>query len=130
MLSSRPNVNMSQVVSILKVDIIYGRLYLGALYLCLFLHTSGCFLILIGKQSHLYGHNSYIMEYTSGVNDNIDMYIQALFFILTTFTTVGFGDIYPQNMYEVGYLMFLEFIGVFGFSYIMGTIASILNAVD
>jgi hypothetical protein len=75
MLSSRPSVNMSQVVSILKVDIIYGRLYLGALYLLLFLHTSGCFLILIGKQTHLYGLPSYCIEYTSGVNDDFDMYI-------------------------------------------------------
>jgi hypothetical protein len=49
---------------------------------------------------------------------------------LETFTTVGYGDIYPQNYIEVSYLLFLELIGVTGFSYIMGTIGSIMTCID
>ena len=73
---------------------------------------------------------SYLTEYKSGVNNNFDLYVQAVHFILTTFTTVGFGDLNPKNYLEVMYLIFLEVIGVTGFSYIMGTIGSIMTCID
>lgn len=39
------------------------------------------------------------------------IYGRTIYFILTTITTIGYGDIYPTNLNEYGYVIVLEMIG-------------------
>lgn len=52
-------------------------------------------------------------------------YPAAVYFIISTFTTVGYGDFSPHETFEIFLVMVLELIGLAFFSYIMGTLSSI-----
>jgi hypothetical protein len=49
-----------------------------------------------------------------------------LYFVTTTLTTVGYGDIKGQTVYEYIFVMLVEFTGIMFFSFIMGSINNIL----
>lgn len=54
-------------------------------------------------------------------------YLVSLYYIFTTLTTVGYGDVRPTNLQERILGIFLAFLGVIAFTY---TIAGISNAIN
>jgi len=50
------------------------------------------------------------------------IYLRALYWVVTTLTTVGYGDIKGFTSLEYQYTMFVEFVGILFFSFIMGSI--------
>ena len=50
------------------------------------------------------------------------IYVNAAYFILTTITTVGYGDISGHTKYEYLFSMCVEFVGLTFFSLLTGTI--------
>ena len=53
----------------------------------------------------------------------IDLFINAFYFILTTITTVGYGDINGNTTTELLFSMCVEFVGLTFFSFLTGTIS-------
>jgi len=53
----------------------------------------------------------------------LTIYVNAFYFILTTITTVGYGDISGSTTYEYLFSMCVEFIGLTFFSFLTGTIS-------
>jgi hypothetical protein len=53
----------------------------------------------------------------------LEIYVNAFYFILTTITTVGYGDITGSTTSELLFSMFVEFVGLTFFSYLTGTIS-------
>jgi len=51
------------------------------------------------------------------------IYVNAFYFILTTITTVGYGDISGSTTNEYLFSMCVEFIGLTFFSFLTGTIS-------
>ena len=51
------------------------------------------------------------------------IYVNAFYFILTTITTVGYGDITGNTTNEYIFSMCVEFIGLTFFSFLTGTIS-------
>jgi len=54
------------------------------------------------------------------------VYITSLYWVVTTLTTVGYGDIFGSTDAEYIYTMIVEFIGILVFSIIMSTVNSFL----
>lgn len=54
----------------------------------------------------------------------------SFYFVLTTVTTVGYGDISATNYAERIFCIFLLFVGVITFAYASGQMASILTSQD
>ena len=58
------------------------------------------------------------------------IYIQSFYFIVTTMTTVGYGDMTVDTVGEQVFCMILMLFGVFYFSMISGSLTSILATLD
>lgn len=59
-----------------------------------------------------------------------DIYVASLYYILTTVTTVGYGDITPVNTGERVYAIFLTVVGGAIYGYIIASMASIVSSLD
>jgi len=57
-------------------------------------------------------------------------YMTSFYFVVVTMTTVGYGDILPHTIYEQFYVVLLMMGGVFVFSLVTGSLASILAQMD
>jgi len=53
----------------------------------------------------------------------VEIYANAFYFILTTITTVGYGDITGNTTPELLFSMIVEFVGLTFFSFLTGTIS-------
>jgi hypothetical protein len=58
--------------------------------------------------------------------DKKGIYIAAIYWVITTLTTVGYGDYTGYTEEEYLFEMAVEFIGIGFFSFFMGSINSIL----
>jgi len=61
---------------------------------------------------------------------NIEVYITAFYFTVTTLVTVGYGDITAYSLEEKAFAILLMLLGVVSFSFATGTIASIITSFD
>jgi len=83
-------------------------------------HLLSCFLIVSGT--------GWLAEYQEVSLAVSSEYIAALYWALTTMSTVGFGDIIPHSDAERVYAMIAMAIGVTFFGYMVGTITSVITA--
>ena len=56
------------------------------------------------------------------------VYVLAVYFIVTTLVTVGYGDYKGYTPTEYLFQMMLEFLGIGVFSYLMGSINSLVSS--
>ena len=61
---------------------------------------------------------------------NYDLYVRAVYFTVTTITTVGFGDISPGTNIEMKFGVVVMISGVIAFSYATGALSSIISNID
>ncbi len=62
--------------------------------------------------------------------DEIDNYILAFYWTITTLTTIGYGDITPNTNAQYLYTMGVQLMGVAVFGYIIGNVTSVLANLD
>ena len=58
------------------------------------------------------------------------LYLTSFYFIITTMTTVGYGDISGQNNLERPVSIFIMLVGVISFSFATGSLSSIMSNYD
>jgi len=93
-------------------------------------HLMACMWIIIGNQDGGWVL-SFVEEQQLATGDptlvaydfKIEIYVNAFYFILTTITTVGYGDINGTTTYELLFSMCVEFVGLTFFSFLTGTIS-------
>lgn len=57
-------------------------------------------------------------------------YLRALYWTVTTMTTIGYGDITPHTNIEYGFVIVVMLLGATMYAYIIGNIASIISNID
>merc|ERR1719409_605142 len=58
------------------------------------------------------------------------LWLHSIYFVLTTFTTVGFGDITPFQESEVAFACLLQMAGAIIFFLVMQSCMQVVNYVD
>ena len=95
-------------------------LELGALIL-LSAHFWSCGFILIGRENSA-AENSWTQHFTQGGGE---LYVNAIYFAIISMTTIGYGDITPQNSTEKLYVILMAIVSSGNFAYTVNTIGQI-----
>ncbi len=57
-------------------------------------------------------------------------YLRALYWTITTLTTIGYGDITPSTNAQMLYVIFIEITGAAMYGFIIGNIANLITNID
>lgn len=99
----------------------------------IFIHVFACLWVMIYDMEKDFGTEFWI-DSCYGFGDSnakhFEMYLCSCYFIMTTVSTVGYGDISPKNSIERVFGSLLMFLGVLSFTFVSGALASILQSHD
>ena len=59
-----------------------------------------------------------------------ELYLMSIYFVITTMTTVGYGDISAGTMQEQMFCIMLMILGVVIFTFLSGALASMIGSMD
>lgn len=85
--------------------------------------------IFIGKYDET-SKDNWIYKSQSIDSPDSDLYIDAFYFTITTLVTVGYGDITAESQKEKVLCCILMIMGVISFSYMTGSLSSIIASYD
>lgn len=74
--------------------------------------------------------NSWVAVQGIAQADAATQYLRALYWVVTTVATVGYGDIVPANNYEYAFAVGVMLIGAFMYAFIIGNIANLMRNLD
>lgn len=89
-----------------------------------------CYLGIIDKDLPLNQRKSWAYVNNFDYHSKAELYIYAIYWVLQTITTVGYGDYPGHTQKEYIFSMALEFIGLTFFSFMMGSINNMLKRSD
>ena len=95
----------------------------------LLLHTMSCFWFLVAKLDD-FPPDCWIFRYNFEGASADDLYIDSLYFTITTITTVGYGDRSPETKTEKIFGCILMIIGVIAYTMLISQLTSIISAND
>ncbi|NNM53929.1 MAG: cyclic nucleotide-binding domain-containing protein [Spirochaetales bacterium] len=62
--------------------------------------------------------------------DDVSLYLRALYWTVTTMTTIGYGDITPHGNSQILFVIFIEVFGAGMYGYVIGVVASLISNFD
>lgn len=129
-LVNKNNKIMKYVSSIFKVHIALERLIWFLITFLLLVHILACLWVFIGKFNILESDKNWIFKTKMQDFDDWSIYLAAVYWATTTLTTVGYGDIKAYNKYERIFACLSMMIGIFLYSYIIGSLTNLLSNLD
>ena len=102
------------------IKVVCKIIYIAHIIACLF-HSIGSLMIDLNERSWLN-----VIDKTY-LNDWKVRYIYCIYWAVTTLITVGYGDVTPQNPYEILFTIFVILIGCGTFAYGINSVGSILT---
>ena len=119
----------SHLQEFLKIGAAFERLIFTLLTFALIVHIVACGLVIIANIENR-GPETWIARKSYYDETNINLYLSAVYFCITTITTVGFGDITPETSLEKSYIAIIMMLGVVGFSFATSTMTSLMTSLD
>lgn len=74
--------------------------------------------------------NDFIKNFQLEAEDSGKKFIKTWYFIFSTLVTVGYGDFYATNKYEMGFAVILVLAGPTWFAFMMGISINIINSLQ
>lgn len=104
------------------------RILTWALLFAVLCHNLACLWFLVGELAE----DGWVMRYNYTHSDKGEQYVAAIYFIVTTITTVGYGDITGGggSAAEQAFGIFLMLIGVVSYSVALSSFMSAISALN
>lgn len=114
---------------IFKISIQKERLLIFSLLFLIMVHTLGCLWFIIANLSKDQ-EETWIYRYNYQNKPTYDQYIASIYFIITTVTTVGYGDFHAHTVSERIFGCGLMIIGVVSYTMAISYLTSLISARD
>ena len=88
-----------------------------------FLHITACVHIIIGRNSY----PNWIIKNSLSEENFIIIYLCSIYFLITTITSVGYGDITGTGINEYIFQIFLLLIGIIAYSWLISSISNYIR---
>lgn len=119
---------INHFTSELKISSGVERIMFFVGFFLLLIHIFACLFIFLDEIESERG--GWLDHVSFAAYSNVDQYITACYFIMTTISTVGYGDISASTRLERCFMIVLMLIGVSSFTFISGALSSILSNYD
>eukprot|EP00163_Fabomonas_tropica_P022173 TRINITY_DN3868_c0_g1_i1.p1 TRINITY_DN3868_c0_g1~~TRINITY_DN3868_c0_g1_i1.p1 ORF type:complete len:368 (-),score=63.87 TRINITY_DN3868_c0_g1_i1:47-1150(-) len=96
--------------------------------LLMFIHWFGCFWFLLASLKDFTG--TWAEAYGVGHESLWTQYLTSVYFAFQTVTTLGYGDIVPQNDDERLFFFCVMLLGLSVYGWLLGSLASLIHASD
>ena len=110
-----------------KLSIVFTLVYLSALMMTI-AHWAACGFYYMSQSSD--SVNSWIVTFQMENSEQVDQYVTALYWAVTTLTTTGYGDIVPITTYERIYGIVIMVMSAGVFSYFIGKIGTVIAMIE
>ena len=98
----------------------YFELYISVIIFLSCLHIVACIFIFIGKNQF----ENWILNFGFGNYNFYNLYFIAIYYIITTVTTVGYGDLSCVTPIEKIFGLFMEIVGIIAYSFALSSISN------
>lgn len=120
---------MESLVNFLKTYSGVTRLITAVFVVLLITHFSACMWYYSARLDD-FNPDTWVVRYNFQDDNRSKLYISALYWSLTTLTTVGYGDISAYTTGEQVICMLWMMFGVGFYSFTVGTLSSVLSSMD
>ena len=111
----------------MKIGIGVQRLFLFTFFFLVFCHMVCCLWVMVADYQGMVGT---WMDSLYQTASNYEIYVSSIYYAITTITTVGYGDISGNTSNEKLFCIVAMITGVLSFSFISGSLSSILQNSD
>jgi hypothetical protein len=113
---------------ILKISIAFERIFWFVFTYFIFLHLVACLWVFVGNLEPSSQNWISIGGYQDA--DSVELYIISLYWTITTFATVGYGDIVATNLIEKTFTVIVMTLGIIFYSYSVSSLTNVLSTID
>jgi hypothetical protein len=114
---------------VLSFSIGFERFIFFLVFMVVLVHLAACSYFFIGSLASDIRDSWYYQRDIQDDN-NFDLYVTCLYFVFTTITTVGFGDISGGTSEERIFCIFLMILGVLAFSFTTSSLSTLITNMD
>lgn len=113
---------------LLKISMAFERIFWFVFTYLILVHLVTCLWVFVGK----FDMTSINWIHIGGYEDEPeeDLYVISLYWTVTTFTTVGYGDIVATNISEKLFTIIVMTIGIIFYSYSVSSLTNVLSNLD
>ncbi|TNV85871.1 hypothetical protein FGO68_gene14280 [Halteria grandinella] len=129
-ISKIKNKEVRNLSEIIKISAATERFIYLIITFTVMQHVVACLWIFVAKMDDDSSKANWIYIKDMVDENDQDVYVTALYFTVTTLVTVGYGDITPQSSQEKIFCMVIMIIGIVTFSYMTGSLSSIIQSID
>ena len=104
----------------------YGNFLIHLIAVSLSLHIVACIFIFIGKNDY----PNWIVHFNYNNKSFKELYLIAIYYTITTLTTVGYGDITCISSNEKIFGLFMEVIGICAYSWTLTEISNYIKVIN